>query len=144
MGGFGPPLFGAYMSSRIQTNMVELLTNQSITNNTNTDTTWWDVSGWQNKKVIWECDSSGTPSITITAHVSPYPVYYLNNSITPTTEHYYSVTIVSAATGKTMVEYDEDDVAEMGKAWKSVRFNVANGNGAGDVTGGYLRILGDS
>lgn len=132
------------MTDRIQTNVVNLLDNASITNNTTSTTVWYECAGWQNKKVMWECDSTGTPSVTITAQVSPYDYYALTNELTASTEYYYSVTIASAVTSKVLVEYDEDDVPELGKAWRTVRFTVANGSGAGDVTGGYLRLVGES
>ena len=131
------------MSDRIQTNVVSLLDDASIAANATSTTEWWDTSGWQNKKIVWECDSTGSPSITITAQVSPLGYYELNN-LTASTEHYYTATIASAVTSKVMVEYDEDDVAEIGKSWRSVRFTVNNASGAGAVTGGYLRLQGDS
>ena len=131
------------MTFRIQSNVVNLLDNASISANATSTTEWWDTSGWQNKKVIWECDSTGTPSITITAQISPLGYYEMNN-LTASTEYYYSATIASSVTSKVMVEYDEDDVPELGKAWRSVRFTVANASGAGAVTGGYLRLTGES
>ena len=105
------------------------LSDKEIATTSSYTSEWHDTNGWTDKQVVLEIDDSGTVDVNVTLHVSPKGYYELNN-LTATTDDYYSVSIVDAHTGKVMIKYDSDDVAQLGKPMRSVRFFVENDEGS--------------
>jgi len=111
--------------SKVNHNVWHPVKDESVAKSSNTTTEWWDVGGWTDKKVWLEVDSSGSIDANVTLHVSPQGYYELNNK-TCTTDDYESVTVVDGHTGATAVSFDSDDVADLGKPMRSIRFYVEN------------------
>ncbi len=101
------------------------LVDTSILKTANTTTEWYDTNGWTDKKVVLAVTDAGTADNNVTMHCSPKGYYELNNK-TCTTADYYSVDIVDAHAGEVMIKYDSDDVADLGKPIRSIRFFVEN------------------
>ena len=88
---------------------------------------WIDVNGWTDKVFTYEVDSSGSISLTVTAHISPQGAYELNNK-TVTTDDYVAVVLASAASGAIAARVDASDVDDLQRPIRSIRFLAANGD----------------
>jgi len=99
---------------------------------------WFDCNGWTDKRVSWEIDSGGTIDANITMHISPIGAYELNALVaagTDTTDQYEAVTIVDAHTAAIMASIDAEDVDELQRPFRSVRFVIDNDQAAEAITG---------
>ena len=94
---------------------------------------WYDCNGQVDRRVSWEVDSAGAIDIDIIMHISPQGYYELNNK-TCTTDDYEAVTLVTAHTAAILASVDSDDIADLGKPVRSVRYVVDNDSAAA-VTG---------
>ena len=86
---------------------------------------WIDCSGWVDKRVSWEQDNDGTSDLDITMHISPQGYYELNNK-TVTTDDYEAVEIAAATDVEILESVTSEDVADLGKPFRSARFVVDN------------------
>ena len=111
--------------AKVNHNVWHALVDKAILKTASHTTEWFDTNGWTDKQVTLEVDDAGTADNNVTLHVSPKGYYELNQ-ITATTDDYYSVSIVDAHAGEVMIKYDSDDVADLGKPMRSVRFFVEN------------------
>jgi hypothetical protein len=108
----------------------------SIAKSTTDSTTceWLDVSGWVDKKIAWEADSSGSIDIDIDALVSSKSAYELNNEATVDTEDYETINIVTAHTSAVYFSKDSNDVTELETPWRAVKITVDNDDASSAVS----------
>jgi hypothetical protein len=107
----------------------------SIAKSTTDSTTcpWIDVSGFKEKRVVWEATSAGSIDIDIDMLISPKGAYELNNETTVDTEDYETVNIVTTHTGGVIFSKDGADVDELLRPLKSVKFTIDNDDGTDAV-----------
>ena len=86
---------------------------------------WWDTNGWTDKVVTYEVDSSGSIALTVTADISNEGYYELNNK-TATTDNYSTITIASGATVAVATRVDSDDLDDLQRPIRSMRFKAVN------------------
>ena len=86
---------------------------------------WFDVNGWTEKKLSWEVDSSGAVDIDIILQHSPQGYYELNNK-TVTTDDYIAINAVTTHTAAILAQLDSDDLDDLQRAMRSVRFIIDN------------------
>ena len=124
------------MSEKIYHNVFKPFDGTSVAKSTTDSTTceWLDVSGWTDKKISWELDSSGSIDVDIDMLVSPKGYYELNNEATVDTEDYETVNIVTAHTAAVMVSKDANDVPELGTPIRSAKFTVDNDDASDAVS----------
>jgi hypothetical protein len=85
---------------------------------------WVDISGWTDKSVVIDLQGGG---VNLIAEFSPYHVYELNNSGTPTNNS-HSVTLngtTAALTATGLNEYDGADVEDLQRPHRSVRIKIS-------------------
>ena len=113
-------------NQKVNHNVVKPWDGESIASSSGTATTAWiDCNGWTDKVFTYEVDSSGSIALTVTAHLSNQGAYELNNK-TCTTDDYVAVTLVSAASGAIAARVDAQDVDDLQRPIRSIRFYGVN------------------
>ena len=106
--------------------VVKLIDGESIAKASASFTSeWWDTNGWTDKVVTYEVDSSGSIALTVTADISNEGYYELNNK-TATTDNYSTITIASGATVAVATRVDSDDLDDLQRPIRSMRFKAVN------------------
>ena len=117
------------MSGFVFHNTVQPFVATSIAKSTTDSTTcpWIDTEGWTERKVAVDATvASGSIDIDIDMLVSSKQAYELNNETTVDTEDYETVNIVTALTSGVYTTYDADDVDELQRPARSVKFTIDN------------------
>ena len=111
---------------KVNHNVLKPWVAQSIAAASGSHTTeWLDVNGWTDKVFSYDVNSSGSIALTVTADISSQHYYELNNK-TVTTNDYETVTLVAAGTGAIYDRVDAEDLDDMQRPWRSVRFKGVN------------------
>ena len=90
----------------------------------NVTSKWFDVGGWTDKRVSVQVDGANT-DYDVIMHISPQHYYELNNK-TATTDDYEAVTLLTANNVQTLTSVDAEDIDELQRPFRSVRFYVDN------------------
>jgi len=116
------------MSNKIYHNVFKPFDAVSIAKSTTDSTTcpWLDVSGWTEKKIAIELDSSGSVDVDVDLLVSSKGYYELENEATVDTEDHETINIVTAHTGKVYYSFDAADVDDLQRPMRSVKMTVDN------------------
>jgi hypothetical protein len=115
---------------KVNHNVVRLIDDESIAAASGSyESVWYDTNGWTDKVVTYDVDSSGSIALTITADISPVGYYELNNK-TATTDDYATITIASGAAGAVVVRVDSDDLDDLQRPIRSLRFKAVNADGS--------------
>ena len=118
---------------KVNHNVWHAAVDQVVAKSASARTEWWDTNGWTDKVVEFEVDDSATVDIHITAEVSEQGYYELNNK-TCTTDDYSSFDIVDAHTAKVIVRKDADDIDDLQRPIRSMRFFLENDEASTDST----------
>jgi hypothetical protein len=121
--------------SKVYHNVFKPFDATTITKSTTDSTTcsWLDLSGWTDKKISVECDSSGSVDVDIDLRVSSKHYYELDNEATVDTEDYEIVNIVTAHTSKNYTSFDANDVPELGTPMRSGLVTIDADDASDDV-----------
>ena len=131
--------------SKIYENVIQPFVDTSIAASSTDSTTceWLDCSGWVDKIIEIECDSSGSIDVDINLLVSSKGAYELNNETTVDTEDYQSFEIKTAHAVGTVTRYTDADNAILRQPIRTAKITLDNDD-ASDAVVVNLRFEGQS
>jgi len=113
---------------RVNPNVIKVFDGETLTAvggaGPNVTSEWFDVGGWTDKRVSVQVDGANT-DYDVIMHISPQHYYELNNK-TATTDDYEAVTLLTANNVQTLTSVDAEDIDELQRPFRSVRFYVDN------------------
>jgi len=111
-------------SSRVNPPVIKALEGTALAQDADATGEWIDVSAWTDKRVSVQVDGANT-DYDLEMHISPKHYYELNN-MAATTEDYEVVSLLEANNVQTLTSIDAEDVDELQRPFRSVRFVLGN------------------